>query len=289
MDQGQSKFFQLSYPSNPQNPAIIDCLKLCEDEHYGRHVITTKRLNSGDIVAIEKPFYKSLDKTRSNPTRCASCLRSCSKQFISCSSCSSVKFCSGKCKILAWEEFHKYECNSIDELSQEDGFLMMVERTLFKVLSICDLENLEKLVNEHFEPMTIFNVNMKENQSDVKKKLILVCHSLESAPPTEDEIIFANKFVTQHEFLKSVWKTEEHCNFLINFVIKFIGILNRNSFTLHWPSSTENETGCGIFPFACLINHSCTPNLTRFFVDGCEVFIAKHPIEANQQLFISYR
>jgi len=290
MNQGRrADFFNLTYPSNRRNPAIVDCLKLCENEQYGRHVVTTRKLSTGDVVAIEKPFYKSLDK-RADPTRCANCLQSSSSALISCTACSSVKFCSEECKDLAWEEFHKHECDYIDELSNEDAFLMSVERSLFKVLSICgSLENLEKLVREHRQPMTVFDIDLSESKEDVNEKLILVCQSLESAPPTEDEIIFATRFVTQHEFIKSVCKSVDQENFLINFVTRFIGILNRNSFTLHWPSSThEDETGCGIFPFACLLNHSCSPNLIRICVDGYEVFIARHPIEADEQLFISY-
>lgn len=289
MTQGRGNFFKLSYPPNSRNPAIINCLKLYENEQYGRHVVTTQKLKTGDIVAIEKPFYKSLDK-RLQPSRCASCLKSSLSQLISCQKCNSVKFCSEECKEFAWEEFHKHECSTIDELSQEDGFLMMVERTMFKVLSICrSLENLEKLIMEtHHKPMTIFDVDVN-GENDANEKLILVCHSLEFAPPTEDELIFANKFVTQHEFIKLLCKTEDQQNFLTNFVARFIGILNRNSFTLHWPSSTDDETGCGIFPFACLLNHSCSPNLIRICVDGSEIFIARHPIEVNQQLFISYQ
>lgn len=290
MTQGQSSFFKLSYPPSRDNPAIIECLKLCQNEQYGRHVVTTQKLKSGDVVAIEKPFYKSLDK-RSEPSRCANCLDSSSLELITCSSCSSVKFCSEKCKEFAWEEFHKHECKLIEELSDEDGFVMMVERTMLKILNICgSLEKLENLINENTQLMTIFDVDLKESQNDVSEKLILVCNSLESALPTEDEIIFANKFVTQHEFIKESYKTDKQKNFLINFVIQFIGILNRNSFTLHWPSeSKEDETGCGIFPFACLLNHSCSPNLIRICYGGSEVFVVRHPIEANEQLFISYQ
>lgn len=290
MNQGQANFFKLSYSPSSQNPSIIECLKLCENEQYGRHIVTTRKLNSGDVIAIEKPFYKSLDK-RSDSFRCVNCLGSSLSPLISCSTCSSAKFCSEECKKFAWDEFHKHECSSIDELDKEDGFLMMIERTLLKVLSICgSLENLEKLIDEHSEPMTIFDVDMSNSIYDANEKLILVCHSLESASPTEDEIVFANRFVTQHDFIKTVWKTEQQQNFLISFVCKFIGIMIRNSYTLHWPSSNnDDETGCGIFPFASLFNHSCSPNLVRICVEGFEVFIARHPIEANQQLFISYQ
>lgn len=284
-------FFQLSYPPHDENPAIVSCLKLRVNDKFGRHVVTTRRLKSGDVIAIEKPFYKSLDPTLTQG-RCVNCLKSNLLDLTPCEFCT-VMFCSKECEKLAWESFHKHECGSIDDMTQEDGFLMMIQRTLFKALGVCggDVEAFEKLIKESSNSMTAFDLNMHEDLSELERKLTLVCQSLESAPPSKADVAFASSFVNYHDEVKTFWKTNHHRGFLISFIVKFTGILNRNGFATHWssPSSDDVETGVAIFPTLSLFNHSCSPNLFRILVDDRLVFVVRKPIEPNEQLFISYQ
>lgn len=287
----RANFFKLSQPSNTVNPSIADCLKLCENEKFGRYVVTTKELKCGEIVVIEKPFYKSLDKRREGDSRrCASCFKLMIHP-ITCLSCRSIFFCSEICQKSAWKEFHELECSLCEKMTEDDGFLMMIERSLFKVLNICgSLESLRQLVEEN-TIATIFDVDMKQTGKELQEKLILVCFSLEASEPSDDETKFTEKFVNHHKFIKQIYKTEDQKNFLIKFILRLIGVLNRNSFTMHWssPTSEIDETGCGIFSFSSLINHSCSPNLSRVWFDDNLVLITKRPITANEQLFICYR
>lgn len=127
------------------------------------------------------------------------------------------------------------------------------------------------------------------NASLIDAQLILACFFLEAAPATADEIKFATIFIDQR---KNIFKTQQQRNFLINFVTKMIGVLNRNSFTMDWDSTYMPQTSsssCGIFPFTSLLNHSCSPNLQRIFVDDKIVLVARRPIEAGEQLFICYQ
>lgn len=281
--------FKLTQPPSGKNPSIADCLKISENERFGRYIVTTRRLKCGEVIVIEKPFYKSLDK-RSDCRRCVNCLGS-SLNPVACTSCKSVFFCSEECRQFAWREFHKFECSSIDQMTSDDGFLMMIERSLYKALHVCgNLENLRKLVEGNKSETTVFDADMNKPGKDFDEKLILACFSLETSAPTEEEIKFTESFVDRHEYVKSVYETRDGRNFLKKFVLNLIGIMNRNSFTLHWKSPRNSEaTGCGIFPFSSLINHSCSPNLSRVCLDGNLVLMTKHPIEENEQLFICYQ
>lgn len=53
-------FLNLSYPANEQIPFIVNCLELCQDEKYGRHLISNRQLMPGDIIAMEELFLKFL-------------------------------------------------------------------------------------------------------------------------------------------------------------------------------------------------------------------------------------
>lgn len=252
-----TNFFQLSYPPHEKNSAIVNCLEMRESDKYGRYIVTTKRLKSGDVVAIERPFYGSLDPS-SAQGRCVNCLKSNLLDLTPCAFCSSVMFCSDECEKSAWETFHKHECVSIADMTQEDGFLMMIQRTLFKALSIFNgqVESLEKLIKESTSSLTAFDLDMNDKLSELEKKLILVCQSLENSTPSKADVSFASSFVNYHEEVKTFWKTNHHRGFLITFIVRFIGILNRNGFATHWASPTGDfvETGIAIFPTLSLVS-----------------------------------
>lgn len=82
--------FKLSYESHHKIPYVIDGIELRESEEYGRHLITTRNLNAGDIIAIEKPFYKYITNT-SRYTHCANCLKSEKLNLLPCHKCNYSK------------------------------------------------------------------------------------------------------------------------------------------------------------------------------------------------------
>lgn len=67
-------FFKLTRPAHQKIPFIADCLEVRENDLYGRYIMTTSDLKTGDIVVVEEPFYKVLDLNQRH-TRCAVCLR----------------------------------------------------------------------------------------------------------------------------------------------------------------------------------------------------------------------
>lgn len=86
-------FFKLSYAPNKKIPFIAGCLELKESPKYGRYVVTNKHLDPGDIVAIEEPVFKFIDR-EVYYRRCAHCLRSNELSLIPCPSCASGEFLS---------------------------------------------------------------------------------------------------------------------------------------------------------------------------------------------------
>lgn len=283
----RERYSKLSYPASLRNPSIVECLKLCVDDQYGRHVVTTKNLKSGDVIAVEQPYYKSLDMNAAH-SRCAKCFKS-TQSLKMCQHCQTLKFCSDKCEGSAWEEFHKFECFYLRKRSQDDAFLIAVERTLFKAVTVCGgLDQLEQLLNEFPEPLTVFDLDLSSSSEEFNKMLLVVCFGLEAAQPTVEEINFAKNFVNNHKAVKTLATTKDQKEFLLKFIIKLIGIFYRNSFTMSWTSKND-QTACGIFPFASMFNHSCSPNVFRICIDDRFHFITTRPVGANEQLFFCYQ
>lgn len=83
-------FFKLSHAPNIKIPFIVNCLELCENEKYGRYLVTKKDLKTGDVIAIEEPFYKFIDHEVCH-SRCANCLKSNNLNLIPCATCTKGK------------------------------------------------------------------------------------------------------------------------------------------------------------------------------------------------------
>lgn len=86
-------FFRLSRPANPKIPFIVDCLELREDAKFGRYIVTNTDLRPGEVIAIEEPFYKFIDKDV-RYSRCCNCLKSNDLHLIPCTQCTSSEFLS---------------------------------------------------------------------------------------------------------------------------------------------------------------------------------------------------
>jgi hypothetical protein len=85
-------YFKLSYPSNPKYPQMVDCLELRKD-NKGVHVMTTRDLQTGDIIAIEDPVNPTTyDGARLH--RCNFCLKDQLMNLLPCSGCTFGKWLS---------------------------------------------------------------------------------------------------------------------------------------------------------------------------------------------------
>jgi SET domain len=205
-------------------------------------------------------------------------------------------FCSKPCLDSSWSRFHKFECGSLDQsLDNDNEYDIMILKIVFESLSYCgSLEKLQTLIGDSKLNATVFDfdLNQKKTNKYIEKNLLKAICSLKKGPTSDEDLNMA-EWIAELPVLSSLCKTKAQREFLKNFIIKVMGIIDRNSYIFYCPSLNSSyvneEIGSGVFPFASLINHSCSPNLYRVFVDNKQVFVVKKPIEAGQQLFVGYQ
>lgn len=291
-------FFRLSYPANKKIPFIIDCLEVRNDRQYGRYITTNRPLEAGDILAIEEPFFKYLkvdpddsEYPESNSYNyCANCLLDNYLDLIPCSDCLTTMFCSQKCMDQANREFHDYECNILEMLSETDNFRMAI-RNFFVSLSICkdNIDDLKSLMKESDDKnSTVFNFDLsfRENNS---KELLMAMISLTNK--TDVKLKDLSHIFQHHAFLKDLWIKESE--FIKKYlermmqveILNFHGIKGRS---LSRDSTSRQCVGDGSYAFCSLLNHSCCPNVMRIVVENRMVLIVERPIEEGEQLFDCY-
>lgn len=78
-------------------PFVVNCLELGKSKKFGRFIATNRNLRAGDVIAIEKPHFKTLKSDSRYDSceetnkfqRCANCLRDNLLDLIPCLECSS--------------------------------------------------------------------------------------------------------------------------------------------------------------------------------------------------------
>lgn len=205
-------------------------------------------------------------------------------------------FCSKSCFDSSWTKFHKFECASLDQsLDNDNEYDLMILKIVFESLKHCgSLDKMQALLGDPKLNATVFDfdLNNKKSNEQHEKNLLKAVYSLKKGPTSDEDLNMA-EWIVDLPILTLLCKTKPQRDFLKNFVLKVMGIIDRNSYIFYCPSLNSSyineEVGSGVFPFASLINHSCSPNLYRVFVDNKQVFVVKKPIEAGQQLFVGYQ
>jgi hypothetical protein len=86
-DSDPTTFFKMSYPASGKWPYLAECLELRVNKKFGRHIITTRDLKAGDIIALTEPAFFLFDE-RARLHHCSYCAKSSIKlSLIPCSLC----------------------------------------------------------------------------------------------------------------------------------------------------------------------------------------------------------
>ncbi|XP_070496813.1 SET and MYND domain-containing protein 4-like [Chironomus tepperi] len=302
--------FKLSLPASRKLPFIANCLKIENNEKYGRHIITTADLSVGDIIAIDRSFC-SIPISESQFVkvselniyqRCNNCLKSNQLNLIPCKSCCCAMFCSQECYEFAMKYFHQYECPVITDILKS-GSVNMSLRIFFISLSLFggNIKSLQRFYEEtkknmknvfDFDHSTLINAedvlimklkclislskSSKKYQMMYQKSILSSLSSLNS--------IYTENIDFIHDYIEALCQISDH-----NFHGIFSSNLGNKTFDNSNLKSLQEPIGSGSFLFTSLINHSCTPNILRICVDGEMCLIVCRKIEKGSQIYDCYK
>lgn len=185
--------------------------------------------------------------------------------------------------------------------------MKMALRSFFIALTLFNgsIDDLEKFLKEDRHPLAVFEFKDSLDCLDKQQKFAATS-SLISSDSEVNVDIFETIF-SSSENLKTMWTS--HSQFIKNFLKKQTQIGRMNYHEIYsWPltksgladeeldqfkgalACTKNVVpmGNGSFPFIALINHSCSPNVDRIFIDDKLVLIVIKSIAKGEQLFDNY-
>lgn len=216
-------------------------------------------------------------------------------------------FCSPECKRNSIKNFHQFECSVMDLVHNPllTSTMKIALRVFFIALSLFEssIENFEKFLSDNGGDRTMFDV---ESPCEITQKLLIMHSMTFSDEVAVNEIVFEEIFQAS-SVLKKLFLT--HGIFIKKFLKKQTQIGTMNSHEIHnWPlkkgglsdgnkkefsGSLAYESGIvpvgsGGYPFLSLLNHSCSPNVNRIFIDNMNILVVQRPIKNGDQLFDDY-
>ncbi|XP_037049900.1 SET and MYND domain-containing protein 4-like [Bradysia coprophila] len=285
---------QLNVEPHAEIPFAASCLELKTDPIGGRYITTNKDIESGSIIIVECPFEKVLSSDCIYQ-RCSNCLERNSLHLIPCRNCTKTMFCSEKCSLEAFENFHRFECPIIDCLMDVGGqitirtFLKAVQS--FKTIS----QLIEFIQSADSSNRTAFSFNHSEALSPQQHyhQIHSLSTNLEIRPESDlfTHVLVAALFYYQLNYqspFKSLVNGECE-DILMELMFRIELITTINVFSFNDLSQDDEIVGTGLYQLSSLINHSCSPNACPKYYKSNLILYTTQPVMCGEAISISYQ
>lgn len=288
---------KLSRPPNPKMPFVVGCLELHENKMHGRHIVTNRDLQVGDVVAIEKAFAATLP-SRFRYERCENCCEEHSMNLIPCKHCTVVMFCSEECRSEAMDRFHRYECpiiNLIEEKLPNTTLLLALRSVICAVSCFESADDLIEFTKAADTSDTVFNIDYRKDLT-AADKYRPVYGMQRCTDSVSDDIAAVTHVLNALTSNETGPFSGSSVSDLIELYCHHLSILHLNRQCIADEGDTyDNVRGIasrdytlGMFPLRFLFNHSCDPNMTAITKGTTAIIVAQRPVKAGQQLCFSY-
>ncbi|XP_046483221.1 SET and MYND domain-containing protein 4-like isoform X1 [Neodiprion pinetum] len=293
---------------NKEVPCASDALAIKYSKELGRHLVATRKIKPGEILAVEKPFCSIL-MPENVYTHCSNCLQ-VSWAMHPCKYCVYAMYCSETCKDQAWNEYHDVECGVVGSLLNLQLHMQGLFGMRLAIVATEKTKNWKELkiklakIDHSEDPRTRGYSEDGKFHSDQYSSLYSLVTNTDKRSVQD---LFGRAFnaacityVLSREsdlFGKELPKMLDTDSLAENPKVRFIGglilkhlqIIPSNIHSFGELRGLEDyERGAAAMPFYSLINHSCDPNVTRQSRPKHIVLYALYPIAEGEQIFDNY-
>lgn len=293
---------KLSLEPNPSIPFIVNCLQMRTSPQRGRHIVTTEKLQPGQIISIEEPFINSLEKEH-RYRKCANCFAENFLNLIPCKSCTCTMFCSQECLIESGKGFHQFECLIAEYIWSQCEEISLTLRLVIKAFTMFDTvqELIEFREKNKKANVTAFSYDHKTGLSDkerygqIENLFTNEEHRLEEDLFTRGcKVALIYHYLIEKTKFGEMLKTESERDTLIALLFQHSQITSINAMNCYQYDNVAIDalTECkasdifsrGMYPFSSLFNHSCAPNVATIAVGTKLVTYVMRDINKNAEV-----
>lgn len=216
-------------------------------------------------------------------------------------------FCSENCLKVATNRYHQYEC-SIMPLLINSSYYQVAFRLFLEFYHDFDKDADELMafvLSQENSTATIFDYDLSEpiTPEKYRHKLTSVLGLFRTSKKWQKQNF--SVFFQDHPTLQELWRT--HKGFLSSFLHKLAQVCQSNFHAIGtWALKEKAEKpyvrgkmsgykkgmkllGTGCFLFSSLLNHSCSPNVSRVYLDNKMIIVVDRMIPSGGQLLDCYR
>lgn len=291
---------------NIEVPCASDAITIKYNDKYGRHIVATRKINPGEVIAIEKPY--SLILTPDNIyTHCSNCLE-VSWANIPCEYCTYAMYCSEECKAMEWKKYHDIECAIFPSMLKMnfvklDLFsLRLAIQAVREATSIQELRKELEEVDSCEDPRTKgFSKNGMFLSDKYRSLLGLITNtekrsvqdlfrrSLDASFILYFLATCSNMFGNPLKKDLSVLIKNDNVIFIGGLILRHQQLIPSNIHSFSEECGLDAvERGIAAMPFFSLINHSCNPNILRHSRSNYMIIYVIYPIKKGEQLYDNY-
>ncbi|CAH1125181.1 unnamed protein product [Ceutorhynchus assimilis] len=276
------------------------CLNLVESHNRGKCLVTTSQVNQGDILIDEtatvlqvNPICNCVDGEH-KMFRCHHCAFAVNK-YLACSHCNVVIYCTPRCLIQSYNDYHKYECEGFQRhywrLDDSDHSYIALRMILYGARYNFNHDipaNHDKWgINGNNYP---FVYRLKTNFD--KMPILRVYEILRKAAHTIIYLMVRTNFFSElqpqnetilHYYVGGLF-VKHYCQAQMNCVQ-----LRYPNFEADYSFNTVGTSGKAICPTLAMLNHSCSPNAVVVLCNDRVLVKAIRKIEANEEVTIAYK
>lgn len=287
----QTQFFEPHHqevpiiPEEVTNPFIQSATNSIEikfSDDLGRHIVASKNIEIGEIIAVEEPFCSVL--IQDFATHCHECLK-LTYNLLPCPSCTQGMFCSIDCMNKA-QKYHIFECRILKTIRELNLDKMKV---IALKIALCVKQEYGKVLNEsvvletdiyrsdrYYEIHKLVGNSEYRAVSDLFKRataaaiLYYLVKTFNTFFANESDETAFNEVLLLHI-------QTAPCNFHeISEICDNNGVFE------------TREIGAGAYSFLSMFNHSCSPNVVRQCHGKTIVLRAIQTIKEGIQCFDNY-
>ncbi|XP_023246232.1 SET and MYND domain-containing protein 4-like [Copidosoma floridanum] len=286
---------------HPKIPCASEALALKYNDKFGRHIVTTRKIQAGEILVVEKPYAKILMPEEAY-THCSHCLQ-LHWALIPCETCTNAMYCSKKCKSEAWKQYHDIECPIT-------GYLLTLgynKRSLFSmrlaILALREVGSLKKLKflaefadsQKGFAEDGIYHsekycaLHTLVTNVDKRSVFDLFERALNAAFILFYLYTKTTLFGKQFSPSLNDLAMNDDITYFGGIIMRQMQIIPSNIHSYEEERRVETvDIGAAALPFCSLINHSCDPNVSRCSSGDYMIVFAIIPIDKGAQIYDNY-
>lgn len=286
---------RLSFEADQKISCFVNGLEVKYSKKYGKHIVTNRTLDIGQTVIIEQAFIQNVAaawacwnccKRKANliPSEKSITVMYCSKECRDADTLedvlnSSTPTCGRECQILLIKSIWI----AIKAFSTVTALMAAVDR--FRAVKGTGIPYTDPAKRDYFQ---FFQLHVDLSKKSTSERNALKHYAM--------EVVEA---LARASVLRDSLRSAKIKRFLWHLALHSIHIIYFNMYKASHGNPGKNVLGIcknprhvvlgyGLVLYSNQLNHSCTPNICRIFLNDHVAYKVLRPIKSGEQLFVSY-